>query len=184
MQIKLRIINFNAFFSGFQVFILRSMSQTTKRKHVTKEVLQEFVLPDNETRVVKVLAGRGNNLHQVLDQNGQDTFLASMPNKFRKNVWIKRGDFVLINNIPEGDKVKGEIVHILYKPQIKYIKSQGLWPQAFNTIEEQEEEEDKNLDLLPPTSDDSDNDDDLFQNTNRQVVELSEDSSSEEEEEQ
>ena len=36
-----------------------------------------------------------------------------MPTKFRKNVWIKRGDYVLVQPIEEGDKVKAEIVQIL-----------------------------------------------------------------------
>lgn len=34
---------------------------------------------------------------------------------------------MLIDPIEEGDKVKGEIVTILYKDQIKYIKAEGLW---------------------------------------------------------
>ena len=29
--------------------------------------------------------------------------------------------------IEEGDKVKAEIVHILYKDQIKYIQEEGMW---------------------------------------------------------
>jgi probable RNA-binding protein EIF1AD len=46
-----------------------------------------------------------------------------MPTKFRKNVWIKRGDFIMVQPIEEGDKVKAEIVHILVdKHHIKYIK--------------------------------------------------------------
>jgi len=36
-------------------------------------------------------------------------------------------DFVMIKSIAEGDKVKAEIEHILYKPQIEYIRHQGLW---------------------------------------------------------
>ena len=76
--------------------------------------------------ILKVLGGRGNNLHEVEDANGQ-TFLVSMPTKFRKNVWIKRGDFVLTEPILEGDKVKAEISCILYANQIKYIKAQGKW---------------------------------------------------------
>lgn len=55
-----------------------------------------------------------------------------MPTKFRKNVWIKRGDFVLIQPIEEGEKVKAEIVNILYMEQIKYIQSVGKWPEKFN----------------------------------------------------
>ncbi len=45
--------------------------------------------------------------------------LVSMPNKFRKNVWVKRGDFVIIEPIDEGSKVRGEIANVLYKEQVK-----------------------------------------------------------------
>lgn len=108
------------------------MSKTTKDKHVVKEVLDTYVLPENDDQIVKVTCGRGNNLHEVQTANGEK-FLASMPTKFRKTVWIKRGDFVIITPIKEGDKVKGEIAHILYKDQIKYIKSQGQWPSVFDS---------------------------------------------------
>jgi probable RNA-binding protein EIF1AD len=50
-----------------------------------------------------------------------------MPVKFRKSVWTKRGDYVIIEPIEEGNKVKAEIIHILTKEHIKYIKSQGAW---------------------------------------------------------
>ncbi len=50
-----------------------------------------------------------------------------MPVKFRKSVWTKRGDFLIVETINEGDKVKAEIINILVKEQIRHIKSQGLW---------------------------------------------------------
>lgn len=34
---------------------------------------------------------------------------------------MKRGDFLLCQPIAEGDKVKAEIVHVLYKENIQYI---------------------------------------------------------------
>ena len=80
------------------------------------------------------MAGRGNNLHEVLDSEGT-SFLVSMPTKFRKNVWIKRGDFVIVTNIEEGGKVKAEIATILYKDQIRFIKSENQWPQGFEKQE-------------------------------------------------
>ena len=44
------------------------MSKSTKRKHVTQEVLNsDFRLPSDAERIVKVIAGRGNNLHEVSD---------------------------------------------------------------------------------------------------------------------
>ena len=32
-----------------------------------------------------------------------------MPSKFRKNIWVKRGDYFVVTPIEEGDKVKAEI---------------------------------------------------------------------------
>lgn len=56
------------------------MSIATKRKHVTREVTDDLLLPETNQQIVKILSGRGNNLHEVEDENG-DTFLVSMPNK-------------------------------------------------------------------------------------------------------
>ena len=183
------------------------MSQSTKRKHVTKEVLDEFRLPINNERIVQVLAGRGNNLHEVYDPNSQtegiditgiqenaNKYLVSMPTKFRKNVWIKRGDYVVVEPIAEGDKVKAEIVQILYKHQIKYIKEQGQWPSQFSEDKKNEDskavlhqskevsQQSKALNCENTSEEDSDDDANLFQNTNRPIVacvETSDTSSSE-----
>lgn len=180
------------------------MSKATKRKHVTREVLEEYVLPEEHQQIVKVVAPRGNNLHEVQASSG-DKFLASMPTKFRKNVWIKRGDCVIVDPIEEGDKVKAEIVVILYPKQIKYIEKEGLWPKEFvrgnnqlpvnGTLAEVTEKLGKTSLKTPndeegdddnSEEEESDNDDDLFINTNRPPVvyySSSEESSSEEEEE-
>ena len=40
-------------------------SKATKRKHVIKEVLDDFVLPEDGQEIVKVMSSCGNNLHQV-----------------------------------------------------------------------------------------------------------------------
>lgn len=50
-----------------------------------------------------------------------------MPVKFRKSVWTKRGDFLVVESIEEGNKVKAEIIHILTKDHIRYLKTQGVW---------------------------------------------------------
>lgn len=106
------------------------MSSTTKKKHVCREVLDEYVLPSGSQEIVRVQAGRGNNLHEVIDAKGK-SYLVSMPTKFRKSVWIKRGDFVIVEPIEEGDKVQAEIITILYRDQIRYIKRESLWPAGF-----------------------------------------------------
>ena len=130
----------------------------------------------------QVVAGRGNNLHEVTDPSGQ-SFLVSMPTKFRKNVWIKRGDFVVVTPIEEGDKVKAEICTILYKDQIRFIKSENQWPEGFSNQEDTVKDSLSKLDLKEDKNSDSEteseeeDDSDLFQNTNRQVYEVSEEDS-------
>jgi len=153
------------------------MSAATKKKHVAKEVLDEFVLPEPHQRIVQIVAGKGNNLHQVFDPHQSEEedggkYLVSMPTKFRKSVWIKRGDYVIVEAIEEGDKVKAEIIRILYKDQVKHIKKENLWPKGFPG-----EEAGGDLDQT--------GEDDIFVNTNRPNPDLppsDTDSSSEEDE--
>ena len=105
-----------------------------------------------------------------------------MPTKFRKNVWIKRGDFVVVTPIEEGDKVKAEICTILYKDQIRFIKSENQWPEGFSNQEDAVKDGLSKLDIKEEKNSDSEteseeDDSDLFQNTNRQVYEVSEEES-------
>lgn len=57
--------------------------------------------------------------------------------KFVQGPWayflFSSGDYVMVEPIEEGDKVKAEIVHILYKQQIKYIAEQQMWQVIFLT---------------------------------------------------
>ena len=117
----------------------------------------------------------------MIEADEKTSYLVSMPTKFRKNVWIKRGDYCIVEPIEEGDKVKAEIVQILYKEQIKFIKEQGLWPPQFS---DEKENESKNNEISKSVNnyeldsdEDSDDESDLFQNTNRPKVDLIEESS-------
>merc|ERR1712147_409123 len=159
------------------------MSSATKRKHVTRDVVQNFTLPQDDESIVQVVAGRGNNLHEVKTQTGE-TFLVSMPTKFRKNVWIKRGDFVVVKPIEEGDKVKAEILTILYKEQIKYIKAENQWPVGFESKIEDREEGVEEKEKGSDEEEDGEDDSDLFQNTNRPIYSESESSDESESEEE
>jgi len=143
------------------------MSRSTKRKHVFKEVLDDdYSLPTQRQRIVRILNSRGNNLHEVMASD-QSTFLVSMPTKFRKNVWVKRGNYVLVEPIEEGDKVKAEIVRILSNEHIKYFKQDNVWPVEFDDGKK----------------DNRSDGDDLFVNTNRLHVDENSDESSESSEE-
>merc|ERR1712109_49316 len=120
------------------------MSSSTKKKHVMAEVLDEFELPKETESIVRIVGGKGNNLHMVEDSSSEQ-FLVSMPRKFRRSVWVKRGDFVVLQPIEEGDKVKAEIVRVLYKEQIKYIKEEGMWPKGFEGKDDEKANEQNEL---------------------------------------
>lgn len=140
------------------------MSRRTKRKHVLKEVLEDDLsLPTNNQTIVKVISSVGNNLHKISTPD-QQTYLVSMPTKFRKNVWIKRGNYVLVEPIKEGDKVKAEIVRILTKDHIKYFKIDNVWPPEFDDCKADKSE---NLN--------SEDNDDLPANPNRPQSDQSDD---------
>ncbi|XP_011367183.1 probable RNA-binding protein EIF1AD isoform X1 [Pteropus alecto] len=111
------------------------MSQATKRKHVVKEVLGEHMVPSDQQQIVRVLRTPGNNLHEVETAQGQ-RFLVSMPSKYRKNIWIKRGDFLIVDPIEEGEKVKAEISFVLCKDHVRSLQKEGLWPEAFSEVAE------------------------------------------------
>ncbi|XP_039567173.1 probable RNA-binding protein EIF1AD, partial [Passer montanus] len=74
----------------------------------------------------QVLGTPGNNLHEVETAEGT-RFLASMPPRFRRHIWIKRGDFLLVDPILEGSKVKAEISLVLLPPHVRSLQRQGLW---------------------------------------------------------
>lgn len=131
------------------------MSRTTRRKHVMKELDEDdFDLPKENQKIMKVVSSRGNNLLEVESAESDDKFLVSMPTKFRKNLWVKRGDFVLVESIDEGDKVKGEIVRVLSADHIRIFTQDGVWPKKFTKKRDRDE-------------DDDDDDGDLIRNTNR-----------------
>lgn len=85
--------------------------------------------------------GKGNNLHQVESVEGSN-FLVTMPKKFRQTVWLKKGDCLVIDPIPEGKKVLGEIICVLpAKSVVELIKS-GEWvPKIANFSDNPKEEE-------------------------------------------
>jgi len=160
------------------------MSAATKRKHVVKEMLEDFSMPQNHQTIVKVLGNAGSNLHEIMTPSGEKS-LASLPTKFRRNIWIKRGDFVVVEPIAEGNKVTAEIVRILYPQHIKEIKQGDMWPSEFDPKPVINNDSD-NKDHLSSAGEESDSDDDfdIPRNTNRPPTpdNYSDESSSEEDE--
>lgn len=122
------------------------------RKSVTASYENDYPTPSEERQeyIGKVRGNRGTNIFEFELANGS-VELARMPNKFKKVIWVKRNDYLIVQSlmitsiptttvfasITEGSKVeqsdisvssedeakvKYEIIHILNKQQIKYIK--------------------------------------------------------------
>ena len=140
--------------------------RTHYRKHLTDKVLHDFPVPSQDECIAKVVATRGGNQFDILvastrtasssDKNSSSKEattstttrtpqLALLPTKFRKLVWLKRNDFVIVqtggtDNDDDDDQDNGKtkketgggiryiINHILYKDQIKHLRSKGMWP--------------------------------------------------------
>lgn len=183
--------------------------RTHYRKHLTDAVLNDLPEPEEHERIAKVVATRGGNQFDILlsttGEEDRPPQLAMLPTKFHKLVWVKRGDYVIVQT---GGKVNGEednnagirfiISHILYKDQVKHLQIKGLWPEKdpeFNRhavrggAEEGEAEEDAEEDDDVSQDEGGDgivystgyeDDDDLFVNTNRIAKLKVQDSDSEE----
>ncbi|KAL3101239.1 hypothetical protein niasHT_027995 [Heterodera trifolii] len=133
------------------------MSKTSKKNFVTKQLVKEIVVPADNEFIGKILASRGNNLHEVETDEGEN-FLVSMPTRFRKKLWVRRGTYVILQSIEEGDKVRAEIVHVLDPENIAFLMEKEVWPKRFIVEAEQltkrgqRTEENDDSDLFPATS--------------------------------
>lgn len=166
------------------------------RKHLTRDALNSFPEPTDAERIARVTELRGSNICQIEYDDGEQ-LLCQIPTRFRKLIWIKRGNYVIVKQPPNvtNYKVRALVEHVLFPDQIKHIKSKNLWPAAFDDAEE------ALTDNKPPAKsanaakanaaarrqesagtdeeEDSDDDADLFVNPNRVTVR---DSSSDEDE--
>jgi probable RNA-binding protein EIF1AD len=175
------------------------------RKHVTDSVLNQFPEPSHGEHIAQVMGSRGGNVLEILVpaapedtntiHNDTSMELAILPTKFRKLIWVKRGDFIIVGGddttkaAPQEqqqpstkNKVRYMVRHILYKDQISHLKSLKLWPSQFL-----QQEPDDTDDKASCESDDDDDDsleNDLFVNTNHLAKLCVHDDSSEEEEDE
>ncbi|CBJ25456.1 conserved unknown protein [Ectocarpus siliculosus] len=109
--------------------------RTLYRKSVTDDYLNSTPEPGENEEIVLAQAPRGSNIIEIMLANGEPS-LALLPTRFRKLIWVKRGDY-LITSTSAGDfetsagetgKVRHRVEHILNKDQIKHLKKRELWP--------------------------------------------------------
>ena len=121
------------------------MSGSGRKSHYRKSVqdsfLNGFPVPEENDSICRVAGSRGSNLFE-LELVGGVVELAMLPNKFKKLIWVRRGDFVIATSSTdecttatgEDVKVRYMIKHILSKEQIKHLINAEIWYDSFNNI--------------------------------------------------
>ncbi|KDN48145.1 hypothetical protein RSAG8_03161, partial [Rhizoctonia solani AG-8 WAC10335] len=144
------------------------------RKGQTRIAEQE--LPDikDGVSVCRVGVARGGSQFDVCD--GESSWLAELPKRFRNTVWVRRGSYVLVDTTHEstGNNIKGEITFVLQKGHIAELKKRGEWPAKLDESQEMADATERHTDRQKPEESQSDKDEqsddsdpDLFKNPNR-----------------
>lgn len=78
--------------------------------------------------IARVRKIEGNNLYSVEIPAGNEPLLVELPSRFRSQIWIKRGGFVVVDTSAfEGrsNKLNGEIVNVVRDE--KQWRKQSYW---------------------------------------------------------
>jgi len=159
------------------------------RKHVTAQALDDFPTPEEGEKIVRVVSIRGSNILEV-EYAGGDKVLALMPARFNKVIWVKRGNYLIVEPFKEQfktkeaqqSKLKARIVHILLPDQVKYLQKSSHWPTEFSkreAVDPPEEEEEAKAAADDSEASEEELDEYLI-NPNHRVVDDSDESESEE----
>ncbi|KAL8850006.1 MAG: hypothetical protein Q9221_005023 [Calogaya cf. arnoldii] len=114
---------------------------------------------DDNHAIARVRKSEGKNLYLVELPKHTDPLLVELPARFRSQIWIKRGGYVLIDTaafLDRDNKLDGEIVNIVREE--KEWRKQSYWPADFvkkSSYPEDSEDEASTVGKMPP-SDDSD----------------------------
>jgi probable RNA-binding protein EIF1AD len=102
--------------------------------------LTDYPIPSEKELIVQVVAPQGSNQLEVRTADGA-TALALLPTKYRRLVWVKRGDFLICSQSDTeyetaagaAGRVRFIVEHVLYPEQVSYLHTAGHWPAGFAT---------------------------------------------------
>ncbi|XVF00386.1 hypothetical protein REPUB_Repub03eG0281100 [Reevesia pubescens] len=109
------------------------------RKNLKRAAKDQNLSLQNEQSIMKVLSLRGSNLIEVMDAGGEKS-LALFPAKFQKSMWIKRGNFVVVDEsgkekaLESGSKVACIVSQVLFYEQVRALQKSPEWPEIFKSI--------------------------------------------------
>jgi len=156
------------------------------RKHVKTQALDDYPTPQDGQTIVRVSELRGGNLLEVEYPN-KDRILCLLPAKFHKTIWVKRGNYLIVEPFTEllktkdvQAKIKGRVVHVLLFDHVKQLQKTSIWPSGWKdeiekqTTKKMSSEEEDNMDSEEEL-------DSYLINTNHQTINDSDEESSSEE---
>ena len=105
------------------------------RKTVQDDVLHGLPNLGPSDSIAAIVKGAGSNLFELVFADGSHT-LAMLPSKFRKLVWLKRGDYVIVSGADgttqtargTAGAVTANVEHILYADAVRHLRAEGQWP--------------------------------------------------------
>ncbi|KAL8861678.1 MAG: hypothetical protein Q9178_001879 [Gyalolechia marmorata] len=112
---------------------------------------------DDNHAIARVRKAEGKNLYLVELPNHTDPLLVELPSRFRSQIWIKRGGYVLIDTaafLDRDNKLDGEIVNVVREE--KEWRKQSYWPPEFTkkrAYPEESEDEESTVGKMPPIDD-------------------------------
>ncbi|KAG6547576.1 hypothetical protein Mapa_011025 [Marchantia paleacea] len=107
------------------------------RRNLKQGSLEGCPEPQPGQVLMRVVAMRGSNVIEVEDADAQKT-LCMLPAKFHKSMWIKRGNFVLVDEGDRekakeaGNKVTGTVAQVLYDEHIRELRKTSFWSPSFD----------------------------------------------------
>ncbi|KAI4232655.1 MAG: hypothetical protein L6R40_007327 [Gallowayella cf. fulva] len=116
------------------------------------------VLDDNHA-IARVRKAEGKNLYLVELPSDGKPLLVELPSRFRSQIWIKRGGYVVVDTaafLDRDNKLDGEIVNVVRDE--KAWRKQSYWPPDFAKVSSYPEDSDGEESIVGkmPPSDDSD----------------------------
>ncbi|KAL8965028.1 MAG: hypothetical protein Q9197_006705 [Variospora fuerteventurae] len=117
-------------------------------------------LPENHL-IAKVRKAEGKNLYAVelpSSSPTEKTLLVELPSRFRSQIWLKRGGYVVVDTgafAGRENKLDGEIVNVV-RDEREWRKRE-YWPAEFvkkSSYLDESDEEGSRVGQLPPSDDD------------------------------
>ncbi|KAI4172886.1 MAG: hypothetical protein LQ343_003294 [Gyalolechia ehrenbergii] len=119
-------------------------------------------LLDEGHAIARVRKAEGKNLYSVELPSIAKLLLVELPSRFRSQIWIKRGGYVVVDTTAFADrdnKLDGEIVNVVRDE--REWRKQLYWPSEFvkkSSYPDDSDEEESQVGKMPPV-DDSDSGD-------------------------